>query len=411
MSSKKPISQEAKIRAAVILAALGYFVDVYDLLLFSIVRVQSLQDLGLQGEELSRQGVALLNWQMAGMLIGGVLWGVLGDKKGRLGVLFGSIFLYSSANLANSFVTNVEVYALLRFIAGIGLAGELGAGITLVSEIMPKERRGFGTTIVATVGVFGAIVAAAVGEFAPWRTAYMIGGVLGLSLLALRIGVHESGLFDNLKKSAQKKGSISLLFGNSERIKRFIYSMVPGFPIWFALGILVTFAPEIGQALGTTEPVSAGRAVFFAYVGMVLGDLISGVLSQMLRSRKKIMYIFIAGTALFTAILLKSNGISANLYYGLCVPLGFFIGYWAVFVSTAAEQFGTNLRATVTTTVPNFVRGGVVPMTFAFEWLKPEFGVINSALFVGMSVCLVSILTTAGLKESFGKDLDFLENQ
>ena len=181
-------------------------VDMYDLFLFSINRVSSLKSLHISGEQLLADGIMLLNLQMAGMLIGGIFWGIMGDKKGRLSVLFGSILIYSIANIGNGFVTTVTQYAVLRFIAGFGLAGELGAGITLVTEILPKERRGYGTTLVATVGIMGALLAYFVSHLFDWRTAYFIGGGLGLILMILRVRVFESGMFMKLKEKNIKTG-------------------------------------------------------------------------------------------------------------------------------------------------------------------------------------------------------------
>ncbi|MDZ4677459.1 MAG: MFS transporter [Oligoflexia bacterium] len=397
-------------RGAVIVAALGYFVDVYDLLIFSILRIPSLKALNVPEDQLLSTGVHLLNMQMAGMLLGGIFWGVLGDKRGRLSVLLGSIFLYSIANIANGFVTTIPMYAFLRFIAGVGLAGELGAGITLVSELMPKETRGYGTTIVATVGVAGAVFAAIVGEYLDWKSAYIVGGALGLGLLALRIAVSESGMFHGLKKRTDiKRGDLIALLNSKERAKRYLSCILVGAPIWFVIGVLVTFSPEFGREFGIVEKVSAGRAVMFCYIGLVAGDLASGLLSQMLKSRRKVLFIFITLTGLSIVLFLFTRSQTAqNLYY-MCFPLGFAVGYWSVFVSNAAEQFGTNLRATVTTTVPNFVRGAVVPITFGFEYLKAPLGIVYSALAIGVVCLIVAYLSLLPLKESFGKDLDYIE--
>lgn len=410
LSVHKNLSQKAKINLAIAVAALGYFVDVYDLVLFSIVRVESLKSLGLSGDDLMSEGVFLLNMQMIGMLLGGVLWGVWGDKRGRIQVLFGSILLYSLANLANAYVSTVGEYAVLRFIAGFGLAGEIGAGITLVSELMPKESRGYGTTIVATVGVTGAVVAGLIGDFLPWRTAYIIGGVMGLMLLVLRVSVCESGLFDTCKQQVHvARGDLGLLFRSKERIWRFINSIVIGIPIWYVVGILVTFSPEIGAALGVSEPIRAAKSVLYSYIGFTLGDLAAGLISQWLKSRRRTIFIFLICVGISSLWLLSSTGISAETFYLLMVPLGFFGGYWAVFVTTAAEQFGTNLRATVATTAPNFVRGTTVIMTLLFNALKTSFGVLVSAQIVCILACVVALASLWRMKETFGSDLGFLE--
>ena len=409
MKTKLELSKNI-FNTTVLVSALGYFVDIYDLILFGIVRVPSLKDLGISGEGLITTGVFLLNMQMAGMLIGGIIFGILGDKLGRLSVLFGSIFLYSVANIANAFVTSTEMYAALRLIAGIGLAGELGAAVTLVSEVMTKETRGYGTAIVASIGVTGAIFAAIIGETFNWKIAYIIGGILGFILLIARIKMFESGMYSNLKKSNVGKGKFLSLFTSKERFSRYAYSILVGLPIWYVVGVLVTFSPEFGKVIGVPEPIKAGNSILFTYTGLIFGDFASGFLSQYLKSRKKIYTIFIFLTAFFVSVYLFVNGLSLTMFYGLCVLLGISIGYWAVFVTTASEQFGTNLRSTVTTTVPNFIRGTVVPITLAFEFLRGHVGMIYSALIVGVVCIIIAFWALYHLEETYGKDLDYLED-
>lgn len=396
---------------AIAVAALGYFVDVFDLILFSVVRVPSLQSLGLAGDELLSTGILLLNVQMTGLLIGGIIWGIWGDKRGRVSVLFGSILFYSIANLLNGFVSTVPQYAVLRFIAGIGLAGELGAGITLVSESMPKETRGYATTVVATVGVAGALLAAFVGEWYDWRTAYIIGGVLGLCLLVARIAVHESGLFERSYASDAKKGDFLALFRSPAVAKRYVSCILVGLPIWYVVGILITLSPEFGVALAMPELPKAGKAIFYCYIGLVVGDVVSGLLSQFLKSRKYAIGIFLAITTVGCALYLSMRGVSLFHFHVMCIVLGFGVGYWAVFVTTAAEQFGTNLRATVATTVPNFVRGALVPLSLLFEALRNKAGltVLQSGAFVGVLALVAAFVAVVSLRESFGNDLDYLE--
>ena len=393
----------------VIVAALGYFVDIYDLVLFSIVRVPSLKGIGIYGQELIDKGVLLLNMQMIGMLLGGILWGILGDRKGRLKIMFGSIFLYSAANLANATVTSIEAYAALRFIAGVGLAGELGAGITLVSEVLHKSLRGYGTMIVASVGVSGAILANFVAKTFEWRSAFVIGGVLGLMLLLLRLGVAESGMFRGMESHDVSRGNFLSLFTSMDRFGRFFHSIMIGLPSWFVVGVLITFSPEFAKILNVQGVVSAGNAVMFCYLGLVFGDVTSGVLSQLLQSRRKVVLIFLAITATAIAIYFLGTGVSAAAFYAICCLLGFGIGYWAIFVTVAAEQFGTNLRATVATSVPNFVRGMTVPITLLFQILRKPFGIQGSALCVGACCMAVALLSLWRLQETFHKDLDYFE--
>jgi putative MFS transporter len=393
----------------VIVAALGYFVDIYDLVLFSIVRVPSLKAIGLSGQELIDQGVFLLNMQMAGMLLGGILWGILGDRKGRLKIMFGSICIYSLANLANGLVNSIEAYALLRFIAGIGLAGELGAGITLVSEVLHRSIRGYGTMIVATVGVSGAILANIVAKQFDWRTAFFIGGVLGLLLLLLRVRVAESGMFKGMESNQVSKGNFLALFTSRDRFGRFLHSILIGLPSWFVVGVLITFSPEFAKVLSVQGTVSAGNAVMYCYMGLVAGDLASGVLSQLLKSRKKVILVFLLFTVAAVAAYFSARGVSAPVFYGICGLLGFGIGYWAIFVTVAAEQFGTNLRATVATSVPNFVRGMTIPITMLFQVARKPLGIETGALAVGALCLVVALFSLSRLQETFHKDLDYFE--
>ncbi|OWP61596.1 MFS transporter [Hymenobacter amundsenii] len=397
--------------AIVIVASLGYFVDIYDLILFSIVRVQSLNDLGITAKEaVTTQGLYLINMQMGGMLVGGILWGILGDKRGRLSVLFGSILIYSLANIANGFVQTLEQYAWLRLIAGIGLAGELGAGITLVAETLPKEKRGYGTMIVATVGVSGAMLAYWVGEKFGWRNAYFVGGGLGLALLALRAGVFESGLFQQTKRTDVERGNFFALFTNGPRLVRYLKCLLIGIPLWFVVGILITLAPEFGEAMGLTGPVTAGLGVFWSYFGLVFGDFASGTLSQLLRSRNRALQLFLGFCAVMVGVYLFGiRGATPTTYYVVCFILGFAVGFWALFVTVAAEQFGTNLRATVATTAPNFSRGSVVALVPLFQALRGELGILNGAAVLGLSTLVVAFWAVSTLPESFGKDLDYVE--
>jgi len=398
-----------RIALAITVAAFGYFVDIYDLILFSVVRVASLKDLGVPQGDMLGAGTYLLNMQMTGMLIGGILWGVLGDRRGRLSVLFGSISLYSLANIANGFAGSVSAYAALRFIAGVGLAGELGAGVTLVSETMSTESRGYGTTIVAAFGILGAVVAALVGDFFSWRAAYFVGGAMGLGLLAMRIGVYESGAFEQVARTNVSRGNVLTLFSSWARVRKYMGAVFVGLPPWFVVALLVTFAPEFGPALGLSSAPAAGRAVLLCYAGLSCGGFVSGFLSQLFRNRKKVTLAFILMTAVFIAIYFAIGGLSLTAFYAMYFVMGIGTGYWAVFVTMAAEQFGTNIRATVATTAPNFVRGAVVPMTWTFQELRNPLGIVGSGALVGAVSIAIALVSLANLEETFGRDLNFVE--
>ena len=396
----------------VIVAALGYFVDIYDLILFGVVRKASLTDLGLNPEQIKTIGEQLMNWQMAGMLLGGIFWGILGDKKGRLSVLFGSILTYSLANLANGYIDTIPMYKLCRFLAGVGLAGELGAGITLVCESMHKDKRGYGTMIVATVGVFGAVVAGISGEFLDnWRHSYYLGGAMGIALLLLRIGIYESGMYAHVAKSTVSKGNFFSLFSSRKTAYKYFSIIATGFPIWYVIGILVTFSPETAKAMGMTDIPKAGTAVTFAFAGLTVGDFLSGMISQMIKSRKKTILIFLMMTFLCVCSYFLFGWKSLTIFYTITFLLGLCTGYWAVFMSTASELFGTNIRSTVTTTAPNFVRGSLILTTLSIGWCNSllGFSALNSILIIGGILFLIAFICLRNIEETFGKDLDFIE--
>ncbi len=404
----------------ILVAALGYFVDIYDLVLFGMERVASLNTILLsvypdeveRSQHISRIGSSLLNWQMLGMIAGGIFWGILGDRKGRLSVLFGSIILYSLANIANGLVNDVVWYAILRFVSGFGLAGELGAGITLVSETLDKEKRGLGTTIVASVGLFGAVVAGLTTILLDnWRVSYFIGGGMGLLLLLLRIGVFESGMFSASRQQQHiQHGNFFYLFSRIDLLKKYLTIILIAVPVWFVMYFLVQFSPEMAKALGLVNaPKEAKIPIMVAYIGITIGDVASGLLSQYLRSRKKALKWFILGTLVLTILYYLLAAKSIVIFYTLIFFIGFFTGYWAVFMSSASELFGTNIRATVATTAPNFVRGSVTLMTLANLWLKPSFGLVNSSILIGSVVFLLAFWGNYRLEETFGKDLDYVE--
>ena len=398
----------------VIVAALGYFVDIYDLLLFGIVRIPSLESLDLNP---ATTGTSILNWQMIGLLLGGILWGVLGDKKGRLSVLFGSIITYSLANILCGFLPHINfmdkglAYMLLRFIAGIGLAGELGAGITLVSESLPKELRALGTSIVAGFGLLGAVVANFTVELSgDWTIAYWIGGAMGLGLLLLRIGVVESGIFHITKNDTTvKKGNFLYFFNNKDRFIRYMKCIGIGLPTWFCIGILAMLSNEFGIALGIQEEIKPGMAIMWAYIGISVGDFSSGFISHYLKSRKKAIFWMMIFTLIGVLLLLFSGVKTAQMYYFYCIWLGLGTGYWAMFVTVGAEQFGTNIRATAATTIPNMVRGTVVGMTVFYGYLKPSVDVIWAGAIVGAICFILGIYATLTVPETHDKDLDFNE--
>ena len=407
MDSPEPSKLRLLFQPAVLVGALGYFVDIYDLLLFQIVRAKSLASLGITSIE---AGVQLYNWQMAGLLVGGVLWGVLGDRKGRTILLFGSIALYSGATLANAFVHSYSAYAFWRVLAGIGLAGELGGSMALISEILPREVRGYGTTIVATVGVFGAVVAGLTGKLFDWRVAYTVGGVLGFALLALRVGVAESAMFKRARAYDEvPRGDFLSLFTNFSRFRRYLCCILIGLPLWYAVGIVVAYCPEFARELGVRGEVTPGDGVLWAYFGLTVGDFLTGTLSQLLHSRKKVVALGMVVSAVFLGIYFSAYGVSSTVFYAIIFGMGIGLGYWAVFATMAAEQFGTNLRATTATTVPNFVRGSLIPISWLYLALKGSYSPAHAAALTGVCILPIAFLALLGLRETYGVDLDYVE--
>jgi MFS family permease len=393
----------------VIVASLGYFVDIYDLVLFGIIRVSSLTDLGLNADQIREKGLLLINVQMAGMLIGGILWGVLGDKKGRLKVLFGSIILYSIANIANGFVHGINGYMIWRFLAGLGLAGELGAGVTLVAEVLPKEKRGYGTMLIPTIGVSGAIVAGFIAEEFTWRTCFFIGGGLGLLLLLLRLGVLESGMFNTMKSMGVSKGNFLSLFNHRKRFIKYLKCILIGLPTWYVVGILVFFSNDFAREMGVHGVVKPAIAVMVSYGGLVLGDLLSGIVSQIWKSRRKTVILFLVLTAIVIIGYFNLYNATPGAFYWVCFALGVTVGYWAIFVTIAAEQFGTNLRATVTTTVTNFVRAMLIPISALYALFQKSFSLYTSGALVGALCLIIALIAAFSIEETFHKDLDYVE--
>ena len=395
----------------VLVAALGYFVDIYDLLLFQIVRVDSLKDMGLSIAQVKSEGEFIISVQMIGLLVGGIIWGIMGDKKGRLSVLFGSIVLYSIANIVNGFVQTPNQYALTRFFAGVGLAGELGAGITLVSELVSKEKRGISTSLVAGIGLTGAVVAYFISQNFHWRICYFIGGGLGFCLLLLRISVFESGMFSKVKLQQVQRGNFFMFFTNKLRFKKYMLAILIGLPTWYVIGILVAFSNDFGRAFGFSEEVMPKKSTMFAYVAIAVADVMVGFVSQWMRSRKKALFIFYILTVISIIFYFTQQSGTAAGMYVICAALGFSTGFWAIFVTMAAEQFGTNLRATAATTVPNMVRGALPLMLLLFKGLQSATGsYITAGWITGAIVMAISLTAAYFTEETFGKDLNYVEH-
>ena len=413
MNQPKPASI---FNVAVIVAALGYFVDIYDLLLFTIVREPSLAGLGVDladGKAVLAASTKIINWQMIGLLIGGILWGIMGDKKGRLSVLFGSIILYSVANFITGFVENTDQYAYARFAAGIGLAGELGAGITLVSELLPKAKRGIGTSLVAGIGLFGAVFAYFTFKFTnDWRLCYKIGGGLGVALLFLRISVAESGMFKQAKEQNVSRGNLFMFINNGKRFRKYILAILIGLPTWYVIGILVNYSNRFANIFYEDSKIESGRAIMYAYAAIAVGDILVGLISQYFKSRKKALYLFYGFTILSGILFFSGFVQSDTTMYIACAALGFSTGFWAIFVTMGAEQFGTNLRATAATTIPNMVRGALPLINMMFlDVFQKSWGwdIVQSGIITGIIVMAITLTAAYFTEETFHKDLNYLE--
>jgi len=394
---------------AVVVSALGFFVDVYDLLLFGIIRKPSLMDLGLSPAEVLTQGELIISIQMIGLLVGGILWGIIGDKKGRLNVLFGSILIYSIANILNGMVTDTTQYIVLRFFAGVGLAGELGAGITLISELLPKEKRGVAAAMIASFGILGAVTAFFMKEIFFWRTCYYIGGGLGLVLLVLRMRVHESIMFAQLKTQAVERGNFLMFFTNKDRFLRYLRCILIGLPAWYIIGVLVTFSDQFGAAFGI-DGIDPGKAIMFLYLAIAFGDLSVGLLSQRLQSRKKALFIFYGITIFFSTLFFLQQGGTTTTFYMICAGLGYGTGFTVVYITMSAEQFGTNLRASAAISIPNMVRGALPLIILLFKFMRNLFdSYITGAWVTGIILMTIALLAAFKTQETFGNDLDFIE--
>ena len=411
-----PSKGNAVFTLPVVVAALGYCVDIYDLLLFTIVREPSLKGLGvdmLDKSAVISASTKIINWQMVGLLIGGVVWGVMGDKKGRLSVLFGSILLYSVANFITGFIQEVDHYAYARFVAGIGLAGELGAGITLVSELLPKKKRGVGTSLVAGIGLFGAVFAYFIYKITnDWRLCYKIGGGLGIGLLLLRISVVESGMFHDVKKSNVQRGNIWMFFNNAKRFKKYILSILIGLPTWYVIGILVNLSNRFASELYGSNQIDSGKSIMYAYAAIAIGDILIGLISQYFQSRKKALYLFYGLTILSVAFFFSGWVQTDGMLYLACAMMGFSTGFWAIFVTMGAEQFGTNLRATAATTIPNMVRGALPLINLMFKDVFQDswkWGLVKSGIVTGIVIMAITLIAAYFTEETFHKDLNYTE--
>jgi MFS family permease len=324
--------------------------------------------------------------------------------------------LYSIANFATGYVHTVDQYALCRFVAGLGLAGELGAGITLVTELLPKEKRGIGTSLVAGIGLSGAIVAYFTFKLSgnDWRFCYKMGGILGVFLLLLRIKVAESGMYKNLQKQNVQKGNFLMFFTQRKRFLKYLTAIAIGLPTWFVIGILINQSDKFGKEFFNSSTIESGRSIMFAYIAIAIGDVLIGFVSQYFKSRKKALFFFYVLTVISVVLYFSPFNSSDTRMYIACAFMGFGTGFWAIFVTMGAEQFGTNLRATAATTIPNMVRGSLPLMNMLFIDLfhkKLQWNLWQSGVVTGAIVLAITFVAFYYTEETYHKDLDYLETE
>ncbi len=403
------IFRQRNLVLAIVASSMGFFVDLYDIIIVSVLRRSSLLDLGIAEADLQAKGVLLLNTQMAGMLLGGFLWGMLGDKKGRLSVLFGSIALYSITTFLHAYAPNYEVYLLLRFLAGIGLAGELGAAVTLVSEQMPPKWRGMGPAIIGSFGMLGAVAGAYIGGHYSWQFTYQLGGGMGLVLLLLRLGVMESGLYRNLQGAQVRQGDLWLVLRDRKQLLKYCAIILMGFPGWFVNGVVMTFTPEIAAGMGMQEIPSVSMVFTVFFLGFTFGDFSCGLVSQWLQSRKKAIFRYLSAFTLLMITYFAIGYRSVQIYYTLFFLMGISVGYTIVLITNGAEMFGTNIRSLVTTSSLNLLRASVIPQATLFNLLTHSMGAAKAAALVGILSVAIAFWAYTQLEETFHKDLNYVD--
>lgn len=391
----------------VLVVALGYYVDAYDLLVMSAVRKPSLLSLGVPESETLNIGLSLLNYQLVGLMIGGVMWGVIADKYGRKKALFGSILIYSFANIANGYINSVNMYYWLRIIAGFGLAGELGVGISLITENVAKERRTISTAIVSFFGMLGASTGGWFGSIFEWQNCFLIGGFAGLLLLLLRLKVEESVMFNEIKDKNVSKGNIWMIIKNPKTLLTYFFCTLAGAASILFIGVFIQSTPELGKLFNLN--ITAGIALIWYYLGASVSEIIAGLLSKLLKERKAPIYIFYAISLLAITNFCVNVPNSPYFFYLNCLFLGFGLGWWSQLITLSAELFGINVRATAATSIPTFARAWNIPFSNIFKQNIPNLGIVNSAFGIGVIVVSLAIISITMVKETFENDANFIE--
>jgi hypothetical protein len=247
-------------------------------------------------------------------------------------------------------------------------------------------------------------------ELFDWRTCYYIGGALGLTLLLLRMQVKESVLFKQVKQAGVKRGDFLMFFNNKERALLYLRCIMIGIPAWYIIGVLVTFSDQFGKEFGI-EGIDPGKAIMYQYMAIAFGDLTAGLLSKLLNSRKKALFVFYGITTLFLGLYfgLRGGGSAQNMYW-LCAGLGFGTGFSVIYITMSAEQFGTNLRATAAVTIPNMVRGALPLIIILFKGMRNWTGsYVTGAVLTGALLMLIAVYAAIGIRETYNKELDFVE--
>lgn len=420
METKETKHKEQSIALLILVASLGYFVDAYDLIIASVVRSSAIVELGLAqvGTPEHTKYAQLFEYvQSAGILLGGIIFGVYSDKKGRKKALYYSIAIYSIANILNGLLSASvpfvgTVYCILRFICGFALAAELSIGIVMISETMKAKHRGYGTMIVVSFGILGAVLAAVLFEFIGihWQTLYLIGGIAGVLLLIFRFSVKETNPFLDLENQESERGSWVMIFKNRRLLKILFNAILLGFPIYFFISIPIKFATDYGKELGLTIKGTIPIIVF--YIAMSVSDIIANYLCQLFENRKKVLYFYLGLCTISVFLLHFYPPTTPEQYFYLFSPLmGFASGYWALLITFTNEQIGTNIRSTYTTAVPNVVRSLFIPIQLLLTVLQPTFGTSTSVFYIGVLAVILALLGLYSLKETWGKNLKFIDEK
>jgi MFS transporter, putative metabolite:H+ symporter len=389
--------------SSLFLIGCGYFIDIFDLVLFSTLRISSFEELKITDP--TYWTVVFFNLQMTGILVGGIFWGKMADIKGRSWSFMGTILVFSIANIINGLTSSLTVYGICRFIAGFGLAGEMGSGIALICEKVPDEKRSLYLGFVSSLGCIGAVLSGWLGDIVYWRYLFIGSGFAGILLTLLRKNLLEPDLFRKTATLNIPRGQWKTLFQSPPDLIRFILLIFLGIPMWYIIGILWSFSTEMTSTIGLNI-FTSGQAILWGYVGVWMGDMLMPFVSQFLKSRIFTIQICLIMMLLGVIYLFQFQPHSLLSFQLTHIFLGFTIGYWAVYATLCGESFGTNIRALTSTSLPSLIRFSSIPMMIIYQYGRDE-NELNIALGMGLTVLCISMITTYFIKDTFQKDIDF----